>query len=83
MLAVFVIPRGVPAAIAAMVAGIGGILTCIGVNAGGPGERAGARVESANLEKVRPPQGDWPPYDEDRVIEGEVVPPAKNRPPAA
>ncbi|HTL24480.1 MAG TPA: hypothetical protein VL281_10665 [Mycobacteriales bacterium] len=75
-----VMPPGMWAAGVAIVAGIAGILTCIGVNAGGPGEQAGARLEATRFERVRPPQGDWPPYDEDRIVEGEVVRPSV-RPP--
>ena len=70
-----VLPPGGLAAGVAIGAGVVGIFTCIGVNAGGPGERAGARVQTQRLEKVRPPQGDWPPYEEDMIVEGEVVPP--------
>ena len=54
-------------------AGMGGLLTCIGVHAGGPGEQAGARVQHVEFDKVRPPQGDWPPYAEDRIIDSEIV----------
>jgi len=68
-----VLPPGMLAAGVAMAAGLAGILTCIAVNAGGPGEKAGARVQASHLEKVRPPQGDWPPYTEDRIVDGEVV----------
>jgi hypothetical protein len=67
------LPRGAPAVIGCLVAGIGGLLTCIGVNAGGPGEQAGARHEQFVMEKVRPPQGDWPPYPADKVIDGETL----------
>ena len=67
------LPRGAPAVIGAIAAGMGGILTCIGVNAGGPGEQAGARHEEQTYQRVRPPQGDWPPYDESKVVEGEVL----------
>ena len=74
-----VIPPGGLAAAVAICAGLAGILTCIGVNAGGPGEQAGARAEALHYEKVRPPQGDWPPYDEDRVVDGEVVTPRDPR----
>jgi hypothetical protein len=70
-----VMPPGIGAAAVAMTAGMAGMLTCIGVNAGGPGEQAGARAESMHLEKVRPPQGDWPPYDEERIVDGELVTP--------
>ena len=74
-----VLPPGLWAAGTAIVAGIAGILTCIGVNAGGPGEQAGARLEATRFERVRPPQGDWPPYEEDRIVEGEVVRPPGRR----
>lgn len=65
------LPRGAPAAIGCIVAGMGGMLTCLGVNAGGPGERAGARMESVRYDASRAPQGDWPPFDEARDIDGE------------
>jgi hypothetical protein len=74
LLSATVLPRGAPAVIGCIVAGMGGILTCLAVNAGGPGEQAGARVETARYEQVRAPQGDWPPFDEARDIEGEIVP---------
>lgn len=74
-----VLPPGGLAAGIAITAGIAGILTCIGVNAGGPGEQAGARLEASHRERVRPPQGDWPPYTEDRIVEGEVVRPPDRR----
>lgn len=75
VLAVTVLPHGPLAGITAIVAGIGGLLTCIGVNAGGPGERAGARVQAVRYRKVRPPQGDWPPYDEAHIVDGQLAPP--------
>lgn len=73
VLAALVMPSGVPAGLAAGTAGIVGLLTCIGVNAGGPGERAGAREQGVRYEQARPPQGDWPPYAEDKVVEGEII----------
>ena len=73
LLSATVLPRGAPAVIGCAIAGMGGLLTCIGVNAGGPGERAGARVQHVEYEKVRPPQGDWPPYAEDRIVDSEIV----------
>jgi hypothetical protein len=76
-----VMPSGSGAAAVAILAGLCGILTCIGVNAGGPGERAGARVQAVQYAKVRAPQGDWPPYDEDRIVDGELVTP-RDPPPA-
>lgn len=62
------------AVVACFAAGFGGLLTCLGVNAGGPGERAGARVQQVQWDKTRAPQGDWPPYDPDLVVDGEIVP---------
>jgi hypothetical protein len=70
-----VMPPGGGAAAVAIGAGMVGIFTCLGVNAGGPGEQAGARVETMHFEKLRPPQGDWPPYEEDRIVDGELVTP--------
>ena len=72
---VLFMPRGAPAALVCISAGAVAVLAGIGVNAGGPGEQAGARVQMDNYESIRPPQGDWPPFDEDRVVEGEVVRP--------
>jgi hypothetical protein len=72
VLSATVMPSGLGAGLVAMGAGIGGLLTCIGVNAGGPGERAGARLESRQRDRARAPQGDWPPYDPDRVVDGEL-----------
>ena len=74
VLAATVLPSGVPAGIVAAAAGVAGLLTCIGVNAGGPGEQAGAREEGVRYDRARAPQGDWPPYPEDLVVEGEIVP---------
>jgi len=67
------LPRGAPAVIGCLVAGMGGLLTCFAVNAGGPGERAGARAEKVVYDRTRAPQGDWPPFDESRVVDGEVL----------
>jgi hypothetical protein len=75
VLSATVVPPGTGAGLLAMAAGIVGVLTCIGVNAGGPGERAGARAEHHQMRSVRPPQGDWPPYDPERVVDGELVEP--------
>lgn len=69
-----VLPHGAPAVIGTMIAGLGGLLSCVGTNAGGPGEMAGAQSEQVAYERVRAPQGDWPPFPEDRVIEGELKP---------
>jgi hypothetical protein len=68
-----VLPPGGLAGGVAIAAGIIGLATCIGVNAGGPGERAGATTQRARYERARAPQGDWPPYAEDRIVDGEVL----------
>lgn len=68
-------PSGAGAAAVCMGAGAVAVLAGIGVNAGGPGERAGARRQMDHYESIRPPQGDWPPFDPDRVVDGEVVRP--------
>ena len=77
LLAIFLLSATVlhhtPAVIGCVVAGVGGLLTCIGVNAGGPGEQAGAYREQDRYEKVRAPQGQWPPYDPAKVVEGELA----------
>ena len=70
----FVMPRGAAAGAVCLAAGLVAVLAGIGVNAGGPGERAGARRQMDFYERVRPPQGDWPPFAADRIVEGEVVP---------
>jgi hypothetical protein len=66
------LPHGAPAVIGCLVGGLGGILTCIGVNAGGPGERAGARVERVVYDRSRAPQGEWPPFPVEKVVDGEL-----------
>lgn len=68
-----VVPRGLPAALLCMASGLLAVLTCIGVNAGGPGERAGTAPQARAYERIRPPQGAWPPYDPERVVDGELV----------
>jgi hypothetical protein len=75
VLAAFVLPKGAPAGLLALAAGIVAVLAGIGVNAGGPGEQAGARRQMDHYEQVRAPQGDWPPFDETRDIEGQVYDP--------
>jgi hypothetical protein len=69
----FVLPRGAPAAALCLGAGAVAVLAGIGTNAGGPGEQAGARRQMDTYERVRAPQGDWPPFDPARDVEGEVV----------
>jgi hypothetical protein len=69
------IPRGTAAGLLAISAGVVAVLSGIGANAGGPGEQAGARRQMDHYEQVRAPQGDWPPFDPSRDIEGEISPP--------
>ncbi len=75
LFAAFVMPRGGAAGAVCLVAGAVAVLSGIGVNAGGPGERAGARTTSDYFSSISPPQGAWPPFDPDRVVEGELEPP--------
>lgn len=63
-----VVPPGLPAALLCMGSGLLAVLTCIGVNAGGPGERAGSRAQQRAYDRVRAPQGLWPPYDDSYVV---------------
>ena len=69
-----ILPHGAPAVIGCLVAGIGGLLSCIGANAGGPGEMQGAAAEQVVYDRTRAPQGDWPPFPEERIVEGERAP---------
>jgi hypothetical protein len=73
-----VMPPGAPAALVVLAAGVVALATCIGVNAGGPGERAGARPQDRYFDSLQAPQGDWPPYDE-----GSATPRATRRAPPA
>ena len=63
VLAATVMPRGVPAALVILVAGLVAVGTSLGTNAGGPGEQAGARPQDRYFDSLRAPQGQWPPYD--------------------
>ena len=63
VLAATVLPPGVPAGLLVMAAGLAAVLSCIGVNAGAAGERAGARPQDRWFDSVRAPQGQWPPYE--------------------
>ena len=85
VLAATLMPRGVPAALVIMAAGIAAVLTCVGVNAGSRGEQVGARAQDRWFDSLRAPQGDWPPYDPGTVVDGEVVerPVSPRRPDAA
>jgi len=60
-----VLPRGLPSALVCLAAGLAAVGSCLGVGAGGPGERAGARPQDRYFDSVTPPQGDWPPYQVD------------------
>lgn len=71
LLAAVVLPRGVPAALLAMTAGMAAVMTCFSTNAGGPGERAGAAPQERWYDSVRAPQGDWPPYVAARAEQAE------------
>lgn len=75
VLSVGVLDQGVWAGLGCLVAGVIGVLGCVGVNAGGPGERAGAGAWARGRERQRVAQGEWPPYPEERIIEGEVLAP--------
>ncbi len=77
VLAATLLPRGLPAGLLIMAAGIAAVLSCVGVNAGGPGEQSGARPQDRWFDSLRAPQGDWPPY------EPPPAPEATSRPPAA
>jgi len=55
---------GLPAALVCLTAGLAAVGTCLGVGAGGPGERAGARPQDRYFNSLQAPQGDWPPYDD-------------------
>lgn len=71
----FVLQRGAVAGLICVGAGLVAVFAGIGANAGGPGEQAGSRRQMDHYEQVRAPQGDWPPFDPARDIEGEVTPP--------
>ncbi len=73
VLSATVAPRGLPAALLCVGCGLLAVLTCVGVNAGGPGEQAGTAPQQRAYDRVRAPQGEWPPYPRDQVVEGELV----------
>lgn len=68
-----VLPHGAPAAAACMAFGLLAVLTCFGTNAGASGEQAGARAQQRAYDRLRAPQGSWPPYDDALVVQGELV----------
>jgi hypothetical protein len=57
-----VLPHGVPAALLVVAAGVVAVFSSLWSNAGGPGERNGAREQNRWFDSITPPQGDWPPY---------------------
>ena len=77
VLGVTVLPHGVPAGLVVMGAGLAALLSAVWSNAGGPGERAGARAQNRWFDSVTPPQGDWPPYQDSPGL------PAADREPGA
>lgn len=56
------LPPGTPAGLACIAFGLVGALSCLGVNAGSGAEQRGAWAEQRRLDRIRAPQGDWPPY---------------------
>jgi hypothetical protein len=80
LVAATLMPRGVTAGLVIMAAGIVAVLSCVGINAGGPGEQWGARPQDRWFDSLRAPQGDWPPYEAPTTAPS---PEATVRPPAA
>lgn len=76
VLAATVLPRGVPAGVLILLAGLIGVGSCLFANAGSPGEQAGARPQDRWFDSLRAPQGDWPPYEPAVLPEATVPPPA-------
>lgn len=62
LLGVAVLHDGLAAAVLIVLAGMVAVLTSFGTNAGGAGERAGARAQDRWFNARAAPQGDWPPY---------------------
>jgi hypothetical protein len=73
VLAALLMPPGLGAGLVIMTAGVVAVLTCIGSLAGGPGEQAGARPQNRAFQQMRAPQGDWPPYEDSTVVDGQLV----------
>ncbi len=82
VLAATVLPRGIPAALVIVVAGIAAVATCFGTNAGGPGERAGARPQDRWFDAHTAPQGQWPPYEAPAWDQGDAAPVPATQPPS-
>ena len=70
------LPRGVPAALLVVAAGVAAVVSSLWANAGGPGERAGERPVDRWFDSVAPPQGDWPPYEVSEDEQATLRPPA-------
>lgn len=70
LVAATLLPRGLPAGLLIMAAGLAAVLSCIGVNAGARGEQWGARPQDRWFDSLRAPQGDWPPYEEPPAAPG-------------
>lgn len=83
ILAATVLPKGVPAALVVVVAGVAAVMTCFGTNAGGAGERAGARPQDRWFDQHMAPQGDWPPYEVSAVETGAPSEATSGRPTAS
>ena len=73
LLSATVLPHGLPAALVCVASGLLAVITCVGVNAGGPSEQSGSAPFQRAYERVRAPQGEWPPYDPSRVVDGELA----------
>ena len=73
VLSALLLHRGAVAGLICIGAGVVAVLTSIGVNAGGPGELAGSRAQERAYERIRPPQGEWPPFAAERVLDGEIM----------
>lgn len=71
VLAATVLPRGLPAALVVVGAGIAAVASCLAANGGGPGERAGARPQDRWFDAHAAPQGQWPPYAPDAGSDSE------------
>ena len=65
LVGVLVLPRGLPAGLLVLGAGLVAVLSSLWSNAGSRGERYGAAAQNRYFDSVTPPQGDWPPYDPD------------------
>ena len=74
--AALVLPPGPWAGVVVLVCGVAGIAACIGTTAGGRGEHASALAEQRRYERLRAPQGDWPPYADPELPRPRAAAPA-------